>query len=372
MGDFKPLLTLNGFAMIQMTAQSVLDGGVSRVYVVTGRNSECVRDSLQGVEDALGFPQGAGEGQSIEFVHNSEFATTDMLHSVKLGLQALLESEAAGMQPVDAVFILPGDIAAVAPQTFGLLRAKALHTDAWVLHPIFKGQKGHPLLIRRSCFDTILSFEREGGLKEALRPFKVELVENADKGTTLDADESVGFEVLAAYVRRTKGLSYTVVEELLNTFKTPQHIRDHCRAVGELAARMAKRLNIFGMCLDSELSRSAAALHDMNRLDKHHSQAAAENLRRYGYDAVARVVGDHHDAQGFAHEVFTESLIVFVADKLVKETEIVGLERRYAPALERFAETSSVGRRIREEMAMCREAIARYEKLTEDCLYPID
>jgi CTP:molybdopterin cytidylyltransferase MocA len=363
MGEFKPLLTLNGFTMIRLAVQSALDGGVSHISVVTGRESERVRDALRGVADIPGPCQGPGECPRVEFVHNPDFATTDMLHSLKLGLRVLPKD-------CDAVYLLPADIAAVGPRTFGLLCARALSDRTPVLQPCFRGVRGHPLLIKRVCFEAILGFERDGGLREALKPFEETCVEVTDEGITLDADDSAGFEVLTNYVRGTKGLARVVIDGFLDEASTPWHIRRHGEAVAELAARMSKRLNILGQCLDSELSRSAAALHDMNRLDEHHSRVAAERLRAQGYEAVARVVGAHDDARGLEAGVFSEALMVFVADKLVKETKIVTLEERYAPALARFSEATPVGQRIRRDKAMCREAVACYEELTGDRIYP--
>jgi hypothetical protein len=243
--------------------------------------------------------------------------------------------------------------------------------DALVFRPEFEGRGGHPLLVKRPCFEAILGFGGDGGLREALRPFKTRSVAIADEGVTLDADESAAFDVLAAYTVRTKGLSRSITEKILDDFGTPPHIRAHGAAVSALAVRMARHLNIHGQCLDSELCRSAAALHDMNRLDAQHSRVAAANLRAYGYNAVAQVVAQHDNAQGLTAAVFTEALIVFVADKLVKESQIVTLEERYAPALARFSEETSVGQRIREDKAMCAEALKRYENLTGDRLCPL-
>jgi hypothetical protein len=174
--------------------------------------------------------------------------------------------------------------------------------------------------------------------------------------------------MLTGYVQKTKGISAQLVVELLEAADTPQNVREHCGVVSAVAARMAARLNILGYCLDTELCRSAAALHDMCRVQEHHSRKAAVALRSYGYDAVARVVEEHDGFSGIDPEVFTESLIVCTADKLVKHTGMVMPEQRYASGMERFPATSDIGARIRADLEVCKHVVARYEGLTGDCL----
>jgi CTP:molybdopterin cytidylyltransferase MocA len=387
-------MPLNGFAMIRMTVQAALDGGVAISCVVTGRESERISEVLREVRANAACSQ-------VKVVHNRDFATTDMLHSIKIGIRALLDVE-NDETSVDALFVLPGDIPAVSPRTFGLLRDCAKRTAASVIHPSYKGKRGHPLLLKRECFDPILTFNGEGGLKGAIGDLRAENLDVTDEGIALDADNSEAFEWLSAYARATKGLALEVTDALLASFETPQHIREHGRAVGALAARMARHLNSRGFGLDSELCRSAGELHDMNRLQKHHAKVAAEHLRARGYEAVAKVVGDHHtmtgdsddpreprstsvgyrDARSTGHTGrdapstgyttstgYSESLIVFLADKLVKETRLVTLDERYAPALERFPETTAVGRRIRLDREICREVLRRYTESTGDHIY---
>jgi CTP:molybdopterin cytidylyltransferase MocA len=383
MGAFKPLMPLNGFAMIRMTVQTALDGGAAISYVVTGRESERVSEVLQELRGNGAHDLGNGAHDQVNIVRNRDFSTTDMLCSIKIGIRALLDAEDDRL-PFDAIFMLPGDIPAVNPRTFGLLRDCAKRSAALVIHPSCKGKKGHPLLLKRECLDPILAFDGEGGLKGAIGGLKANYLDVADEGIAFDADDSSAFERLSGYVRMTKGLAYEVVDALLVSFETPRHIREHGEAVGALAARMARRLNSRGFCLDSELCRSAGELHDMSRLQKSHAKVAAERLRACGYEAVAKVVGDHHTMAGDNHNHnhshnhnyhhnhgynYNESLIVFLADKLVKETKLVTLDERYASALERFPETTAVGRRIRLDKEICQEALKHYTESTGDHIY---
>jgi CTP:molybdopterin cytidylyltransferase MocA len=210
MGEFKPLKPLEGVPLIQRTVASLLNGGVEALYLVTGRESERIQAALdvglgsdERVQAAL--DAGASSDERIICVHNADFATTDMLHSIRLGLQALKDAEEqSGCYPVDAVFILPGDIPAVRPETIAALRAFAQITTAPIVCPSYQGADGHPLLISSECFATILDFTGEGGLKAAVAPFEISRLTVDDRGVSLDADTPEAFEELASFIRNEK------------------------------------------------------------------------------------------------------------------------------------------------------------------------
>jgi len=387
---FKPLMTLNGFSLIQLTVQSALDGGVDEVVVVLGREGDAVRASLCNLEGSgQGYDEagaGAGADRRISFVENPDFARTDMLASVQQGLRAL-EAAAAGAQaggvvqpagltqpvgvaaqPIDTLFVLPGDSPAIHPSTFGALRACAERDPSPLAHPCYQGNEGHPLLIKRACFGAVLGFAGEGGLRAALSPYERQEVAVDDEGILLDADVPRDFELLEFFIRRTKGVSDELAKKLLDDAETPQNVREHCRAVSALVARMVARLNALGLCLDSRLCRSGALLHDMCRVHQQHEQRAAQVLHAEGYAALARLVEAHGSFSGADPERITESLLVCVADKLVKGTRLVTPDERYAPAMEKFSASDEVGKRIRQDLLHCKRFLTRYEALTGDYL----
>ena len=346
-------MKLNGFEMIRLAVQSMIDGGVDDIYAVTGREGGRVKDVLQGM----------GEN-SLSFIENRDFKTTDMLYSVQLGLGTLMKREATTKPTVDAVLIIPGDIPAINPQTVVALRERAQQTDAKVICPTHAQKKGHPLIVKEDCFAAVYSHKGEGGLKQALDSFPTEFLEVSDEGILLDADDPEGFEQLEHYVRTTKGVSEEVVDELFNTHQTLPNIRAHCRAVAALTARMVRALNARGYGLDSALCYSAALLHDLNRVQKHHAQVAADNLRSVGYNALAEIVARHNDSLELGEQVFTEANVVFLADKLVQETSFVTLDVRYAQALEKFPESTEIGKHILQDKERCQILLDRYIEAT--------
>jgi HD superfamily phosphodiesterase len=304
-----------------------------------------------------------------------------------LGVAKLLENESEsdgetdsgeknGKTKIERLFILPGDIPAVSPRTIRLV-GECVQTSTptksgagfEVAVPTYEGLGGHPLCMNRSCIETVMHFEGDGGIKAALASANWTKLETMDRAVLLDADTPSAFEELQAYVRKTKGISTSIVNELLYYYETFPHIRDHCRAVGQMSARMCAHLNMLGYALDTELARSAAALHDMNRLHVVHSREAARNLRARGYMAVADAVSLHDGFFGIYPKTFTESAIICTADKLLKETTLVPLKKRYEKVLAKWTEESKVGRRIKMDRDICQAVVDRYEKITGDLIY---
>jgi CTP:molybdopterin cytidylyltransferase MocA len=184
MGGFKPLLPLGGQPLICRTLQSVLDGGAQRVCLVLGRDAAQVQAVLPA-------------DQRVSCVLNPRYATSDMLASVKLGLRQVLAAGRPG-----ALFVLPGDMPAVSPATFSAMMDAASRAEADVLYPVFAGRRGHPLLVKAACYDTILDFEGDGGLRAALLPVAAQAVAVADGGVLLDADTPADYKDIQAYTGR--------------------------------------------------------------------------------------------------------------------------------------------------------------------------
>jgi len=360
MGDFKPLMRLNGFEMIRLTVQAMLDGGVDHVCVVVGHRGQEIVQALHGF--------------AVNFVENHDFAQTDMLFSVQMGLRALLQDEDEPAAGYGAVLIAPGDAAAFSSHTVAALLKRAGSSKAALISPRYKEGTGHPLLLRRELFELVLGYEGHGGLRAALAACEPECVELDDEGILLDADDPEAFALLEAYVRGHKGVSDEVVEELFEAHGTLPNIRAHCWATSVLCERMVCNLNGLGLGLDFELCRSSAALHDIERVKPRHAQAGADALHARGYHTIAQIVARHNDglelggADAGSDEMLNEANLVFLADKLMKEDQLVSLDVRYAPALEEFLPSTEIGRRCRMDKASCTRLLDRYTELTGDRL----
>jgi len=376
MGSFKPLIMLNGFPLIELTVQSALDGSVSTVSVVTGCQADEVQTALTHQEadtsSVIGLePLAYPPEDTLLFSYNPEYETSDMFSSIQLGLQALLRCET--LQAPEAVFILPGDMPGVSPKTFVALQEKWREAKSSVLVPCYEGRRGHPLLISHECFAAVLQPLRDSslnshaaGLRDALAGFEWCEFEVDDPGILLDADTPEALEELDAHIHKTRGVSEAVADELFALYKTPSNVQDHTRAVAQVALRMARFLNPLGFGLESELCRSGGLLHDLNRTEPNHSQVAASNLRELGYEALAWVVGTHDQELSFKPTPFTEANIVFIADKLVKDTTLINIEDRYAGALKKFPPTTQLGKLIYKDSKNALALLERYVQLTGD------
>ncbi|MCD7760438.1 MAG: nucleotidyltransferase family protein, partial [Clostridiales bacterium] len=122
MGAFKPLLPLGDRTVIEKTVDSLLTGGAELVTVVTGYRGNEVEAVLS-----------RRFGGKVSFVRNGDYASTDMLQSVRLGCGAL---------PLcDAFFLLPGDMPAVGEGTFRLLVEAWGETPDRVIFPTLNGRR---------------------------------------------------------------------------------------------------------------------------------------------------------------------------------------------------------------------------------------
>lgn len=170
MGEFKPLIELRGKTLIENTMDSLLCAGVQRIVAVTGYKADDVEPILR-----------SRYADRIIIVRNSEFATTDMLHSIKSGLNA--------MPKCDAFFLLPGDMPVVKQSTFSALIERR-RGEREIIFPMLSGYRKHPPLISSSYIPDILAFEGQGGLRAFFNKYAESIIEVPvdDEGVWVDLD----------------------------------------------------------------------------------------------------------------------------------------------------------------------------------------
>lgn len=117
--------------------------------------------------------------------------------------------------------------------------------------------------------------------------------------------------------------------KLLERAETPLRVREHCRAAAEVADGLCAALCRRGIILNAGLVRAGALLHDLRRAEPRHAEAGARWLAGRGYLSVAAVVGSHMELSPEEEGRWSESALVFLADKLVRETRRVTLEERF-------------------------------------------
>ncbi len=145
MGSLKALIEIDGATMLDRAARTFVHAGIERIFVVTGFDANRVAE--------------AARARGLIPIHNPDF-DRGMFSSILAGLAALPSD-------TEATFILPVDIPFVSPATpRALAHGISAHPAAL---PRYKGDTGHPPLIRRAWFDAIQRWEGPDGLQGFLR-----------------------------------------------------------------------------------------------------------------------------------------------------------------------------------------------------------
>ena len=173
MHEFKPLLPLGEKTIIECVIYNLRQAGAGEIVVVTGYKSELLQQYLEPLK--------------VHTIKNLRFAETKMFESICLGIKALKE-------PYDSLFLTPGDIPLVSPETLKKMEA----TNASMVRPIYKGKSGHPVLIASSIVPQILSYKGKGGLRGAMESVSEPISDLPvnDVGITMDADTPEDFKRL--------------------------------------------------------------------------------------------------------------------------------------------------------------------------------
>ena len=170
MGEFKPLMPFRGKTLIENAIDSVFGSGAKQVVVVTGHRAEELELLLE-----------EKYGNCAILARNPDFASTDMLHSIRIGCRAMPEC--------DAFFLLPGDMPVVRQSTFQKVLEQR-DGSLSVIFPTLDGYRKHPPLVDSRLIPEILAFDRDGGLRQFWkeRETLIRTVSVDDAGVWMDLD----------------------------------------------------------------------------------------------------------------------------------------------------------------------------------------
>lgn len=334
LGTPKALAQLGGESFLERAVKALRGGGVSKILVVGG----CSFDEVERGASRLGV--------SVVFNPNWE---GDMFSSVKVGVGAMGDE-------VDAFFVLPVDHPLVRPCTIRSL-ALAWRGRPLYLVPTFAGRRGHPPLISSSLKLYLLEHEGEGGLSAFLRRFEGREVPTWDKGVVMGVNSKEDLREAQRMLGRANRPTEEECLELLSLLGASDRIVRHCLKVKEVAMGIAR----FVEGVDLDLLESASLLHDLARGRSRHDALAHRFLRCLGLVEVAEVVLRHMELLDPGSSSW-EQKILFLADKLVVEDELVGLEARLHRALSRVGDAeglASARRRIGQAEAILEELRSR-------------
>ena len=307
MGDFKPLLPFGKECVARHLTQMLARAGVSPVVMVTGYRGEELKQQLKDTD--------------IIFIQNRQYASTEMLDSLKLGFEAIKGQ-------CSEVLVMPVDVPAVTEETV----KKIIDADSPIVRTKCAGRRGHPVKLSSVMMEAVLSYQGEQGLKGFLKSCSDLIldVEVADEGSFVDADTKEEYRRLLQ-LEGSRGQGYPdgeALKWLLETSQMPDHLRRHSEAVSRKALSMAVKLQEKGILLDLNLVRSASLLHDIRKGSADHAAAGAALLKESGYSRAAEIVRQHHWLDRMPSKA-DETLVVYLADKMIQGDKEVSIDERF-------------------------------------------
>lgn len=311
MGDFKPLLSFGELCIARHLVDMLIRRGVSPVAVVTGYRGEELKEAL--------------EGTGALFVENSSYAFTDMFYSLKLGFEAVLAE-------CDQVLVMPVDVPAVTEETI----RQVMEAEGEIVRTCCGERRGHPVKLSGEMIRRAMCYQGSEGLKGFLRSQGsiVRDVRVLDEGSFQDADTREEY-IRLLKLEGDRGQGYpdgNALSWLLKMAQMPEPVRRHSEAVSRKALSMAVKLQEAGILLDLNLIRSASLLHDMEKGKPDHAGLGARILRENGFPRAAEIVRQHHRLDHMPQKA-DETLIVYLADKMIQEDREVSLAERFDRSL---------------------------------------
>jgi molybdenum cofactor cytidylyltransferase len=177
MGDFKPLLPIGQYLCLEKVILTFKNAGDIDIKVVAGHSAHLLTPVLL--------------RHQVDMVINPDYQK-GMLSSIQVGLNAF-------QGDIDAFFVLPVDCPLVQPETIKAMIGHFDNAEGEIIHPCFRGKKGHPPLVTAKLIPKILcSCPDEDNLRSILRnsDFKTIRVDVTDPGILRDMNFKADYERL--------------------------------------------------------------------------------------------------------------------------------------------------------------------------------
>ncbi len=353
MGNFKPLLPLDGKPVIEWAIGGFRQAGITDIRVVVGHRA----DELVPVLDAL----------EVKPIINEQY-DYGMFSSVHAGIRTFDDK-------VEGFFLLPGDIPLVKSKTLKKMLEVYQQTENCVIYPSFLGQRGHPPLITRPCFGEIMNQPLSGNLRSVLQHFEHRAcnVELIDQSILLDMDTATDYQNICSSLMRRNMPTIDECQAIFSIYNVADSVIRHGWAVANVARQIAKMLNDQGGYLDIELITVSGLLHDIAKGKPNHAQTGAVIIEQEGYPDVARVIACHMDITIDASDPgINAAMLVYLADKMISHEQLVNIKERFARVGEKFTNQPHILLKIEERMKHALIIKARIEKcLSMGDLYSI-
>lgn len=349
MGDLKALLPLGKTTVLGHCIQRLQDCGIEDVLVVTGHRGEEVK--------ALALQAGA------RTIDNPDFAS-GMFSSIRAGFRGI-SSRSQGL------LLLPVDIPLVRRPTLKRLIDAFADAPALLTYPLFDGRRGHPPLIAAELLAGLSAPENpEGGLRsllttiEAQQPQRVREVQVADANILFDMDTPEDYQAGCRRWKREGIPTSMECEAILRHFHPmPEKGLAHGRRVGEIAGALCAAVNRNSdLQFDTELCQVSGLLHDIAKGHAHHEQEGSRWLHALGFDRVAAIVAEHKDLHWTPERGISEKEMVYLADKLVRGSEVISVNQRFEEKLRLYRDDPEAVQAIRGRQDQARQVAVVMER----------
>lgn len=306
MGRPKELMEIGGKKAIVRLIESNFKAGITDIVVVLGHRS---KDISKCIDD-----------MNVKFVVNEDFMS-GMLSSVQKGVEQLNQNAAGFM-------IMPADIPLIKANTIKELSEFFYQGNFDIAIPCFGERRGHPPIISQKCICKILTGNPAYGMKDILdsEMWSKGTFQAVDEGILLEMDTMADYLKLLEYQYNSRVPNFDECREIWRRCGLGEGAIKHQKAVAESALKMGRKLVQKGVAIDLKLLEAAALLHSIKKSVKNHPQRAGEFLAQLGYIQVAEVVAEHMDLYGIEEEKVTVKELLYLAEKMVKGTEEVGIE----------------------------------------------
>jgi molybdenum cofactor cytidylyltransferase len=178
MGRPKQLLDWGGRPLVRVVAEHALAAGVDRVLVVVGAASDAVAAALAGLP--------------VELVENPAYAE---------GQSTSLRAGVAALGPdVGAALMLLGDQPFVTSAIVERIVEEWRASRAAIVAPVYRGQRGNPVLFAHTIFGELLAIEGDQGARAILAadPARIHKVPFDDDLPLVDIDTPEDYTRLQA------------------------------------------------------------------------------------------------------------------------------------------------------------------------------
>jgi molybdenum cofactor cytidylyltransferase len=174
MGEVKLLLPFGGKTIIETIIENVVRSKVDKILVVLGSDKEKIEERIKNLP--------------LEFAFNPDYRS-GMLSSIQAGFKAL-------PQDVQAALIILGDQPSVSSKVINKLIAAYKKRGKGIVLPVYKKERGHPVLIDTKYREEVANLSPQLGLRELVynRPEDILEIKVRTSSVLRDIDDAEDYK----------------------------------------------------------------------------------------------------------------------------------------------------------------------------------